>query len=174
MGKLVILTGKRFGRLVVRKRVPWSGRGHSTRWECICDCGKTTECGSSNLCSGNTLSCGCLRLEKTIESHKTHGKTKTPEYRNWSAMKYRCLCETSQDYPAYGGSGVRISDRWIGRDGFENFLSDMGKRPTKLHSLDRFPNRDGNYEPGNVRWASPIEQRHNQDRWLSSRGIIEV
>lgn len=172
MPNLIVLDGHRYGRLTVVRRV--GRRGHSTTWLCRCDCGKEKIVASSNLRSGNTFSCGCLRLERTIEAHRTHGKTGSPEYVNWSAMKYRCLCETSQDYHAYGGSGIGISERWLGNDGFENFLADMGPRPTKLHSLDRFPDRCGNYEPGNCRWATPTEQRHNQERWLAQRGLAET
>lgn len=89
------------------------------------------------------------------------------EYNIWKSMRNRCYCPTNQKYNYYGGKGVTVSKRW---DSFKNFLSDMGPKPTKYHSLDRFPNKKGNYEPGNVRWATPKEQANN----TSSNVIYEV
>jgi lambda repressor-like predicted transcriptional regulator len=87
-------------------------------------------------------------------------------------MKSRCYCEKNNMYRYYGGRGIRVCDRWLGENGFVNFLSDIGERPSKKHSIDRYPNRDGNYEPGNVRWATDIEQANNKsnNRWLTVNG----
>lgn len=89
------------------------------------------------------------------------GHTMTPEYRLWLWMKQRCNRPKTSCYPRYGGRGIKVCERWLGRQGFSNFLADMGHRPSKEYSLDRIDN-DGNYEPGNVRWATRIEQRHNR------------
>ncbi len=83
-----------------------------------------------------------------------------PEYGSWCHMKERCSNPKCLDYPAYGGAGISVCDRW--RSSFRAFLGDMGSRPSDKHSLDRYPNRNGNYEPGNVRWATPKEQSRNR------------
>lgn len=90
----------------------------------------------------------------------------SPEYICWQAMRQRCADMTDEKY---GGAGVRISPRW---DNFNNFLADMGPRPSRGHSLDRYPNRKGNYEPGNVRWATAKQQNRNRDdnRLVEFRG----
>lgn len=79
----------------------------------------------------------------------------TSEYRSWSHMMYRCTNPRSHNFKYYGGRGVRVCKRW---HVFKNFLADMGPKPWAGYSIDRFPDKDGNYEPGNCRWASCIEQ----------------
>jgi hypothetical protein len=79
----------------------------------------------------------------------------------WVAMKYRCFNPKCRWWPNYGGRGITVSPRWLGKDGFEHFMADVGKRPSRKHSLDR-KNNDGNYEPGNVRWATPKAQANNR------------
>lgn len=86
-------------------------------------------------------------------------KSYTPEYRCWMAIKNRCLNPKSRVYKDYGGRGVRICKRWLI---FENFLADVGRRPTPKHTIDRFPNNNGNYQPGNVRWATRRQQIENR------------
>lgn len=88
----------------------------------------------------------------------THGQTHSLAFRSWESMKQRCLNPKSPDYHRYGAKGVTICDRW--RNSFENFLADMGERPEGT-SLDRYPNKHGNYEPNNCRWATPSEQQRN-------------
>lgn len=93
-------------------------------------------------------------------SHRWHGLTKTPEYKSWQSMKSRCNNPNSDKYKWYAGRGIKIDSRWLGKDGFENFLSDMGNRPEGT-TLDRIDNDKG-YEPGNCRWATKYEQMNNQ------------
>jgi hypothetical protein len=93
-------------------------------------------------------------------AHATHRLSNTPEYNSWVGMKGRCLNEHGPDFRLYGGRGIAVCERW--RDSFEAFYTDMGPRPSPMHSIDRFPNNDGHYEPGNCRWATPREQRLNQ------------
>ncbi len=92
------------------------------------------------------------------------------EYQIWNAMKQRCANKNNPAYGRYGGRGIKVCDRWIGS--FTNFLEDMGERPSKKHSLDRHPNNDGNYEPGNVRWGTDDEQARNKrnNRWFEADG----
>lgn len=103
---------------------------------------------------------------------KTHGKTKTPEFKSWQNMKDRCLNKRSSMFHYYGGRGVAVCQRWMK---FENFLKDMGARPSNEHSLDRIDN-NGNYEPKNCRWATHIEQHNNQRgiKLIKYRGEIKT
>lgn len=94
---------------------------------------------------------------RTIPQHGHGGRNRTPTYYSWSAMVKRCTNPAAKDYPDYGGRGITVCERWRA---FPAFLADMGERPTKT-SLDRI-DVNGNYEPGNCRWATAIEQRANR------------
>ncbi len=100
-------------------------------------------------------------MARTIrrKSREMHGQTKTEIYQIWAMMVARCYDPNVRSFPRYGGRGIAVCDRW--RESFASFASDIGPRPSRKHSLDRYPNRDGNYEPGNVRWATQKEQMHN-------------
>lgn len=86
----------------------------------------------------------------------------TPEYRVWRDMNARCYIPSLKNYKYYGGRGITVCERW--RKSYLNFLQDVGRRPSDKHSLDRFPNKDGNYEPENTRWATPDQQARNQSK----------
>jgi len=150
--------GMRFGRLLVLSRAGQT-KARKTVWRCRCDCGKELEALSCNLASGNTASCGCLRSELNIETWTTHGHAaaNTPEYQSWSAMMARVRSKTGRRYRDYGARGITVCERWLI---FENFLADMGARPPRT-SIDRIDN-NGNYEPGNCRWATPSQQNANK------------
>lgn len=96
---------------------------------------------------------------KNIKIALRHGRTGTGEHNSWSGMKARCYNQNNRQYNLYGGRGIRVCERWL--TSFENFFEDMGLKPTLKHSLDRYPDRDGNYEPGNCRWATSYEQAQN-------------
>jgi hypothetical protein len=131
---------------------------------CQCNCSErnTTIVSRSNLTAGEVASCGCLHLEQSRlngKKNKKHGMCESLTYRSWSGMRNRCNASNNQHY---GGRGIRVCIRWQGAEGFINFLSDMGPRPSVNHSIDRYPNPDGNYEPGNCRWATLEEQQNNR------------
>lgn len=151
----VNLKGHRFGNLLVVERD--KNFKKAITWKCICDCGNIKTIIGNNLKNGTTKSCGCVRKKITSERMKTHGKTKTTEYRIWGGMFTRCYNKKVNNYHLYGGRGIKVCDRW---SNFQFFLDDMGFRP-KNKTLDRI-NVNGNYEPSNCRWASKKEQGQNK------------
>lgn len=159
MPKLKNLKDGVFGKLTAKYITGQDKRGCYV-WMCECSCGNRKEVQGHQLVKGATRSCGCLRAEVMSKTMRTHGKTKTPEYRVWSGMMTRCFNPRTAYYHRYGGRGVTVCDRWRGSDGFVNFLSDVGGKPSDGHSLDRI-DVNGNYEPDNVRWVvGPIQSRN--------------
>jgi hypothetical protein len=159
--------GSCFGRLTVierlaNKRHP-SGKT-SQQFLARCLCGNTTQVLWSRLASGKTTSCGCYRVDASREKQKTHGMCDTPEYAIWSTMKARTSNPKTPTFSHYGGRGITVCRRWM--DSFEHFLCDIGRRPTSKHTLERI-NVDGNYEPGNVEWATmKVQQRNRRNNHL--------
>lgn len=149
--------GERWGRLVIK-----SYAGHTNKKahvNCLCDCGNAFTVSYSALQTGNTKSCGCIRQENIRTLNASHRMSNTPEYTSWRGMMDRCSNSNHSRYHRYGGRGITVCERW---HSFENFLTDMGKRPPKL-TLDRIDN-DKNYEPGNCRWTTYKEQTRDQIR----------
>jgi hypothetical protein len=149
------LKGMKFGRLSV---VEYAGRqGKQSRWKCSCDCGEIKTVQGNNLSAGHTKSCGCFNKEMTLKAHTKHGDSGSPEHSAWRMMIHRCQNPANNQYPNYGGRGINVCDRW---QSYEEFLKDMGRRPTPVHSIDRIDNSAG-YSPVNCRWATKKEQSRN-------------
>ena len=151
------LARQKFDQLtVIRSAGTRSRKGNRKEsvWLCKCSCGKTTKVVGSKLTSGHTRSCGCLK--KTC--CRTHGLSSTLAAKSWYAMISRCNNPKDKDYPRWGGRGVRVCRRWLK---LENFIADMGERPSKRHSIERRDN-DGNYCKSNCYWALPIQQMSNR------------
>lgn len=160
------IAGQVFGRLTV---LGLTRRDRSSDWWlCLCECGAEKEVRRSCLKSGNTRSCGCLSREaakrhiadiiltNTRHGHARRGAT-SGEYVAYMSARRRCQrTEGHPDYRDYAGRGIRFNF-----ESFEQFLANLGPRPSRSHSLDRIDN-DGNYEPGNVRWATHKEQSVNR------------
>lgn len=135
-------------------------------WVCRCECGTVRTVKQYSLVNGTSQSCGCMRYGRPYEKgHRRPEFASTPEYTIWLYMKRRCVDPRDHTYGRYGGRGIRVCDRWMS---FPSFLEDMGPRPSEEHSLDRIDN-NGNYEPGNCRWADRITQARNA---RSNRSII--
>lgn len=157
--------GLKFGKLTIIGEAPYwiKGSRRVRRVRCLCDCGNECEIRLQQLKPGVTSSCGCYKSDrmkgKKSPAKITHGMAKTKTYRAWWAMICRCKGTTggSSCRKRYFDRGVVVCERW---QSFENFLGDMGERPSELHSLDRIDN-DGNYEPNNCRWATRKEQSRN-------------
>lgn len=167
MPALVDITGQRFGRLVVLRRLGSAKYGEST-WLCRCDCSKNKVILGHSLRQGLTKSCGCLQRERASQTKKKHGASTTETYYIWAGMRTRCKNPKATPYKNYGGRGISVCERW---NSFDNFLADMGERPPGL-SIDRIDN-DGNYEPDNCRWATQSEQTGNQRKRRSKAEIRE-
>lgn len=162
--RLEIEQGMRFGdgsRLeVIREVAPVVSGGQRQRAvECRCDCGDMRVYRLYSLRNGNTRSCGCLASEEFGKGCKTHGGSGLPEYVIWLGIRSRCTNLNNDAWKHYGGRGIKVCEKW--QESFEAFLADMGRRPSDEHSIDRFPNNNGDYEPGNCRWATAKEQMRN-------------
>lgn len=166
------LAGQRFDRLTVQALSGVHPK-RGTLWQCRCECGGERVVDANRLLAGAVRSCGCLndevragRLSAYRSEHPTltikhcHGRRgkKTATYNIWMGMRERCNNPNGHAWKYYGGAGVRVCERW---EDFKNFLADMGERPPGL-SIDRYPDPYGDYEPGNCRWATAFEQRHNR------------
>lgn len=172
MSAFIDLTGQVFGKLTAVEYIPGKPRG---KWRCSCECGSESLVGASTLKAGATQSCGCSKGHYALgkPSFQRTGKSRTPEYTAWIRMRRSCYDSDYKDWERYGARGIQVCDQW--KDDFVAFLEYIGPRPTPKHSIDRFPNNNGNYEPGNVRWATATEQGRNRrsSRLMELNGVTK-
>jgi hypothetical protein len=151
---------------ILRSRMFRGSHPPRRRCLCLCECGRKFFAWAHHLKSGNTKSCGCLRNTRINVPARTYSQAYSMRdhplnwlYNRWSGMLDRCTRPANRSFKNYGGRGITVCPRWFD---FEAFLADVGVPENKEMSLDRFPDNDGNYEPGNVRWGTKREQRVNQ------------
>ena len=172
MAKKIIAIGARFGKLVVERIEEPDRAGRVTVW-CRCDCGGPQRMGAHALRVGARTVCEACPSRAHPNSraavsaaNRSHGATDTTEWHIWNGIRRRCLDPKDKAYPRYGGRGITVCDRWVNGDGtkggFECFLEDMGNRPSKRHTLDRWPDNDGGYSKDNCRWATWEQQNGNR------------
>lgn len=165
------LSKKQFGRLTVVRldhiKSYESKRNKQTKsyWKCLCKCGNVKIVRGEHLTSNKINSCGCMAREQASLRMKKltykHGLSKTPEYRSYMSMISRIIRPDEHHRKYY--SNILIAERWLGENGFINFIEDMGNKPTPKHEIDRI-NNDGDYEPNNCRWVTHSENMQNTRR----------
>ncbi len=165
--------GSVFGRLTIVEEGPRVAKGADgytcATWHCRCECGNECDvpAGALKRKNNSTVSCGCWQ-------RRQNGDSNSPECKAWASMIDRCYNSSRKDYPRWGGRGIRVCQEWL--NSYSAFLADMGRRPSQKHSLDRFPNTNGNYEAGNCRWATAREQANNRrsNRLIEFRGEVKT
>jgi hypothetical protein len=155
--------GQRFGKLVVLSTFMRGDRYYT----CACDCGATTDVRRTHLLRGMTQSCGCLRIKHGLLRNGVRPDGEA----SWRGIKSRCENPNDKSFRHYGGRGISVCERWS--RSLADFLADMGPRPSRAHSIDRI-DVNGNYEPGNCRWATPTQQARNQRRTVLNEESAEL
>lgn len=183
--KKIDMIGRKFNRLLVLSESPAATNRHAM-WECQCDCGNVLVVDGAKLRNGSTKSCGCFRADtrgaaKGQGGTATHRMSETVEYNIWQAMKNRCFNPRQESYAKYGARGIRVCTGWV--SSFENFIADIGLRPSPSYSIDRI-DTDSHYSCGhceqcqhegwlaNCRWATQEIQHINRRStlWLTHDG----
>lgn len=152
------LIGQKFGKWLVLSRAPNERCGKAS-FNVRCDCGAEKCVRGQSLTSGGSSQCyECVNRTHGDSAEKYSGRAL--EYNSWSNMIQRCTNSRHPKFADYGGRGIAVCERW--RNSYPDFLADIGRKPTPEHTLDRFPDVNGNYEPGNVRWADAEQQANNR------------
>lgn len=161
MPRIRDLKGRRSGRLEVLE-LSHIGNGYRAMWKCRCDCGNECVVPGAAITTGKAMSCGCYRTERIVAAVSTHHLSHTKIYGVWRSMKGRCLTVTHQAYKYYGARGIGVCPEWCENfQAFYDYVSQLPHFGEPGYSFDRIDN-DGNYEPGNVRWATLSEQNKNK------------
>jgi hypothetical protein len=154
------ITNKKFSRWTVESFSHVDNR-KTAIWNCKCECGSERKVSGISLRGGVSKSCGCFQKETARAQEKTHGMSETSIFKTWNSMIRRCNNPSDKAYSYYGGRGIRVCRKWQGKNGFANFFSDMGEKPTSHHSIDRV-NNDKGYSKKNCRWATKKQQSENR------------
>lgn len=158
---LLLSPGDRFHRWTIIGVAP-QGKNWMRHWHCRCDCGEERIVLQTSLRSGKSFSCGCYHREKITRHGRTWNGGKDPEYMAWQDAKRRCFNPKHRQFQHWGGRGITMAPEFV--FSFENFLAEAGPRPGPDYSIDRIDNERG-YEPGNLRWATRLQQARNT-RWV--------
>lgn len=155
--------GRTYGLWTVLREVapPKDSVPYARYVECRCACGTVSSIYVGNIKRGMSTSCGCTRADRMAAATRTHGRSKTREYKIWAGIKQRCLDPGNPSFANYGGRGITICSEWS--DSFERFFADVGPAPSRKHTIERVQNNIG-YRPGNVVWATRVVQANNTRR----------
>lgn len=166
------MAGQRFGALTAIEVVGRKSNGNLV-WRLLCDCGTQCEIDGYDVRRGRRTSCQDCGAERLRLASVTHGMSNSCEFSTWTDIQTRCSNENAKSFADYGGRGIKVCSRWL--ESFDNFFADMGPRPSANHSIER-DDVNGDYEPGNCRWATAQEQARNKrnNRLVTIDGVTKI